>query len=90
MEALRQIVKPKNNKVTFTLPSGFVKGFVEVIVMPFNEGENINKIPEKKNGKNHNNSNLQKLLLEAPTMTDIDYTNFLEKQNHFNKWNLSV
>ena len=29
---------------------------------------------------------MQKLLLQAPTWSDVEYNAFLERRNHFNNW----
>jgi hypothetical protein len=77
MEAIRSVVKPKNHNVQVTLPNSFNGEYVEVIVLPY----------KQKNIKSKDNkSELQKFLLEAPTMSDDDYNEFLEKRKRFNQW----
>jgi hypothetical protein len=83
MEALRTVIRPKNNKIHLTLPKSFKNGTVEVIVLPVMDDESLildseNLIPEKKI--------FQKLLMDAPIMSDEDYNDFLNKREHFNKW----
>ena len=77
MKAIRSVVKPKNHMVQVTLPNSFNGEYVEVIVLPYKQ-----KDIESKDNK----SELQKLLLEAPTMSDADYNEFLKKRKHFNQW----
>ena len=79
MEAIRSVLKLKNHKVQITLPKSFNEDYVEVIILPF-KSNNVDTTDFKK-------IELQKLLLEAPTMSDDDYDSFQEKRKHFNKWN---
>jgi hypothetical protein len=34
----------------------------------------------------HQLTQMQELLLQAPTWSDEDYSNYLEVNNHFNRW----
>jgi len=89
MEAIRTVVEPKDNKILLTLPDDFHESLVEVIILPFTKPDN-EKINPLKAGKNNKKNKIQKLLLQAPTMSDEDYNLYLEKRNHFNQWNQSV
>jgi hypothetical protein len=89
MEALRSVIKPKNNKIQLTLPNSFKESLVEVIVLPYLEN-NTNIISTNKIDSEAKKAQIHKLLLESPTMTDEDYKNFLEKREHFNKWKTFV
>jgi hypothetical protein len=83
MQALRTIYKIENNFINISLPIDFKSVYVEVIILPYNKKEEIveNLIVDKEGI-----SDFQKLLLNAPIMSDEDFNYFQEKQNHFNQW----
>ncbi|MBM2816549.1 MAG: hypothetical protein HW421_3311 [Ignavibacteria bacterium] len=82
LDAIRKLVKPKNHKISITLPVSFDEDYVEVIVLPVNKTDY-----ESTNSKKNI---LKKFLLDAPIMSDKDYKDFLEKREHFNQWKTSV
>jgi hypothetical protein len=80
MNAIRTFAEVKDHEVHLRLPESVTSKKVEVIIIPLEkEGEPIsdeNKL-----------SDLQKLLLEAPNLSDEDYNLILEKRKALNKWN---
>lgn len=81
MNAFRTFVKVKNNEVRVKLPKTFKDGKVEVIVI----------VPAEKDKKESPDgstlSDLQKLLLAAPELTDEELSLIEEKRKALNQWN---
>ena len=68
MEAIRQIVKVKNNKITITLPENFSSDEVEVIILS-SEDENLS-IPQWQMDEVRERT--EKYLKNPENVTDID------------------
>ncbi len=83
MNAVRQVVKVKNHRVTVDLPADFTAEEVEVIVLPAEMPEPVaadQSVPDKPLTK------LQQLLLDAPVMSDEEYEFIMEKRRALNAW----
>lgn len=65
MNALRQIVMPKNGKLSVQLPKEYTQKSFEVIVLPIDEPTNIEQIKAKMNAF------LETLPDEEPTLIDL-------------------
>ena len=100
MNAIRQILKVENHRVTVELPADFAAEEVEVIVLPAEVPEVIadesgtqKPRPENLNPRNSRNEDeqslteLQQLLLNDKTvMSDEEYDFIEEKRRALNAW----
>lgn len=80
MNAIRTFAEVKDHEVRLRLPDSITSKNVEVIIIPL-EKESEPSSDESKL------SDLQKLLLEAPSLSDEDYELIIEKRKALNKWN---
>ncbi|MBC7892162.1 MAG: hypothetical protein H7Y12_08125 [Sphingobacteriaceae bacterium] len=83
MNAVRQVVKVKNHRVTVELPANFTAEEVEVIVLPAATPEPV-AADQFVSGKPL--TKLQQLLLDAPVMSDEEYEFIMEKRRALNAW----
>ncbi len=99
MNAIRQVLKVENHRVTVELPADFAAEAVEVIILPAEttqvtqEDEKRKSRPGKLNPRNGRGQDdeppltkLQQLLLEAPPMSDEEYELIMEKRRALNEW----
>jgi hypothetical protein len=91
MNAVRQILKVENHRVTVQLPADFAAEEVEVIVLPAKTPgvaalDSEKPRPGKLNPRHSRDENdpllteLQRLILEAPAMSDEEYELIMEKR----------
>ncbi len=85
MQAIRKIIKVKNNQLQIDLPENLFSGLVEVIILPFKSKEENNPIIQKRQKTNELND-FQKLLLSGPIMSEGELKFFNDKKSHFNQW----
>ncbi len=76
METLRKRVKPKGRSIIVELPDEFQAKEYEMILIPI----------EEKNERKMTEEEFKIFLLNAPIMTEQDYTSIQEKREHLNKW----
>ena len=83
MQALRTIHKIENNCLTISVPLDFKAAYVEVIILPYYQKDelDVSAINE-----NEQLTAFKKLLLSAPVMDDEDFKFHQEKRNQFNQW----
>jgi hypothetical protein len=74
MIALRQIHEVKSGAVTVTLPDNFRAKHVEVIILPLEETGNGER-------------SLEDLLLEAPTLDEVELQEFENVKTWMSQWN---
>ncbi len=77
MNAIRTFAEVKDNEIRLKLPKSVKTKKVEVIIIPFEEASKQNE---------SSITALQKLLLEAPDMTDAEHNSILEKRKALNQW----
>lgn len=99
MNAVRQVLKVENHQVTVQLPADFAAEEVEVIVLPADTAEVVSEEPESQNPRSGiidfrdsrdedepPLTQLQRLILEAPAMSDEEYEFIIEKRRALNEW----
>ena len=79
MNAIRTFAEVKDHEVRVTLPDSVTSKRVEVIIIP------IEKLDEP-NTEQGKISSLQRLLLDAPELSDEDYNLIIEKRKSLNQW----
>ena len=77
MIAVRSIHEVVGGSVTIRLPVDFVAKRVEVIVLPIEEAQ-----PES--------SRLQRLLLAAPTVSEVELDEFTQTREWMNRWQMNA
>ena len=75
MNALRKVVDIKAGKLVIDIPPDFATSKVEVIILPI-EGT-TSEITE-----------FQKLLLNAPTLTDDEFGHFTQVKEQLSQWDV--
>jgi hypothetical protein len=80
MIAIRKIQDVKSGVVTIDLPPNFHAERVEIIILPVEES------PDEESSQRE--SNLQKLLLNAPTLTEEELQEFESVREWMNQWNV--
>jgi len=80
MIAIRKIQKVKSRAVTIDLPTDFHAERVEIIILPVEES------PDEESSQRE--SSLQKLLLNAPTLTEQELQEFENVREWMNQWNV--
>jgi hypothetical protein len=76
MIAIRQVHTIKSGKVTIQIPPDFPSKQVEIIVLPV----------EEKKGKT---KDLRKLLLAAPTLTEVESQEYEKVREWMNQWQVN-
>ena len=83
MNAIRQVLKVKNHRVTVELPADFTAEEVEVIVLP---AETPKAVVEQHDLGKASNKFQQMLLEDKTVMSDEEYEFIMEKRRAFNAW----
>ena len=79
MNAIRTFAEVKDHEVRVTLPDSVTSKRVEVIIIPIEKLDEPNTEQEKI-------SSLQRLLLDAPELSDEDCNLIFEKRKSLNQW----
>lgn len=83
MNAIRQVLKVKNHRITVELPADFAAVEVEVIVLPAETAASTEAVTTQPPL-----TKLQQLLLDDKTvMSDEEYEFIMEKRRALNAWN---
>ena len=76
MEAIKKIIKTKNNKITLDIPNEFKNKNIEVIMIPSEEEDKINK------------EDFIKFLKSGPTLSDNEIDNIEKVGKNINQWKI--
>ena len=76
MEAIKKIIKTKKNKITLDIPNEFKNKDIEVIMIPSEENENINK------------KDFIKFLKSGPTLSNNEIDNIEKAGKNINQWKI--
>ena len=76
MEAIKKIIKTKNNKITLDIPNEFKNKNIEVIMIPSEEEDKINK------------EDFIKFLKSGPTLSNNEIDNIEKVGKNINQWKI--
>ena len=76
MEAIKKIIKTKNNKITLDIPNEFKNKNIEVIMIPSEEEDKINK------------EDFIKFLKSGPTLSNNEIDNIKKVGKNINQWKI--